>query len=176
MRAEPGKDYFELFGLPVAYDVDSADLTARYRALQGRVHPDRFAGASDTERRLSLQLTTLINEAFQVLKDPVRRGRYLLELRGVAMDDAGDTVVDPAFLAEQMELRERLEQLRAGPDPRRRLDELAGDLARRLQAKGDEFRGLYSRGEANRARAAVREMQFLDKLRREIEDLEAELT
>ena len=67
----------------MTFDIDTAELAVRYRELQRRVHPDKFANASDQERRLSLQMTAQVNEAFQTLKDPVRRGRYLLSLRGV---------------------------------------------------------------------------------------------
>ena len=80
MQADLSKDYFELFGLPVAFDIDSNDLAVRYRQLQRQFHPDRFASAPAAERRLSVQMTAQINAAFQTLKDPVARARYLLGL------------------------------------------------------------------------------------------------
>src|SRR5512141_1081809 len=111
MHPAPGKNHFELFELPVTFDIDTDELAVRYRELQRRVHPDKYANASDQERRLSMQMTTMINEAFQTLKDPVWRGRYLLSLRGISLDDEIDTAMDPAFLTEQMELREELEEV-----------------------------------------------------------------
>ena len=110
MHVAPGKNHFELFGLPVTFDVDVDDLASRYREMQRSVHPDRFANASDQDRRLSLQMTALINEAFQTLRDPVRRGRYLLNLRGVDLGDETDTSMNPAFLMEEMELRQQLDE------------------------------------------------------------------
>lgn len=176
MHSERAKNYFELFGLPTGFDVDAGDLSLRYRELQRRVHPDRHSSASPEERRLSMQLTTLVNEAYQTLKDPVRRGRYLLTLQGVVWDET-DTAMDPAFLMEQMELRETLEEAQRHDDPHTRLAEIANDIERRLDDKIGEFRGFLAQGEAGRdqARNAVREMQFLEKLLTEIDNVEEEL-
>ncbi|MDH5511896.1 MAG: co-chaperone HscB [Gammaproteobacteria bacterium] len=179
MHAEPGKNHFELFGLPVSFDVDADDLTSRYRELQRRVHPDKFANAPDQDRRLSLQLTALVNEAFQTLKDPVRRGRYLLGLRGVDMGEETDTAMDPAFLMEQMELRENLEEIRQADNPGKQLAELTNRIERRLQEKIGLLRHALDRdspAEISHARNLVREMQFLKKMHHEIENLEEELT
>lgn len=179
MRATPGKNHFELFGLPVTFDIDTGDLVARYREVQRRVHPDKFANASDQDRRLSLQMTALINEAFQTLKDPVRRGRYLLSLRGIDLGDETDTAMDPAFLMEQIELRENLEAVKQADNPHTRLAELANRIEQRLQEGIGQFRRSLADGtpESNKqARNVVREMQFLEKMRLEINNLEEELT
>ncbi|MDH3310287.1 MAG: co-chaperone HscB [Gammaproteobacteria bacterium] len=179
MRAASGKNYFELFGLPVSFDVDADDLTLRYRELQRHVHPDKFANASDQERRLSLQMTALVNEAFQTLKDPVRRGRYLLDLRGIDMGEETDTAMDPAFLMEQMELRENLDEIRQADNPGKQLAELANQIDQRMLEKIVQLRGalnLDSSKETSRARNLVREMQFLQKMHHEIDNLEEELT
>ena len=178
MRATPGKNHFELFGLPVTFDIDTGDLAVRYREVQRRVHPDKFANASDQDRRLSLQMTALINEAFQTLKDPVRRGRYLLSLRGIDLGDETDTAMDPAFLMEQIELRENLEAVKQADNPHKHLAELANRIEQRLQDGIGQFRRalLEDTPETNKqARNAVREMQFLEKMRREIDNLEEEL-
>jgi molecular chaperone HscB len=178
MHAPSGKNHFELFGLPVTFDVDVDDLAARYREMQRRVHPDKFASASDQDRRLSLQMTALINEAFQTLKDPVRRGRYLLNLRGVDLGDETDTAMDPAFLMEQMELREQLDEVRQADNPHKPLAVLANRIEQSLQKGIRDFRRMLTEAtpEADRkARNALREMQFLEKMRREIDNLEEEL-
>ena len=178
MHPAPGKNHFELFGLPATFDIDTDELAVRYRELQRRVHPDKFANASDQERRLSMQMTTMVNEAFQTLKDPVWRGRYLLSLRGVDLDDETDTTMDPAFLMEQMELREELEEVRQADNPHKQLAELANRIEQRLQDKIGQFRRTFADttpGGTGKARNAVREMQFLEKMRREIDNLEEEL-
>jgi len=178
MHVAPGKNHFELFGLPVTFDVDVDDLASRYREMQRSVHPDRFANASDQDRRLSLQMTALINEAFQTLKDPVRRGRYLLNLRGVDLGDETDTSMDPAFLMEQMELREQLDEVKQADNPHKHLAELANRIEQRLQDGIGTLRRVLMEGTAeadSQARNAVREMQFLEKMRQEIDNLEEEL-
>lgn len=179
MHAAPGKNHFELFGLPVTFDIDGDDLASRYRELQRRVHPDKFASASGQERRLSLQMTALVNEAFLTLKNPVRRGRYLLSLRGIDVDAETDTAMDPAFLMEQMEWRENLEEIRQADNPRKQLAELANRIQQRMQDKIGQFReaiGGDSPEATGSARNLVREMQFLEKMRREIDNLEEELS
>ncbi len=73
-------DHFTLMGLPRAFRIDTAALDKRYRELQAEVHPDRFAHAGDAEKRLSLQWATKVNEAYQTLKKPLPRAKYLLHL------------------------------------------------------------------------------------------------
>jgi len=175
MQADLEKNFFELFGLPVSFDLDTADLAARYRDLQRRFHPDRYATATDQERRLSLQITAQINQGFQTLKEPLSRGRYLLALRGVSTDEDTDTVMDSDFLMEQMELRESLDEARRSPQRRERLGQLAqktdGLLRDRTEALGRSFVDSSAAARAH-ARELVREMQFLKKLVSEIEELE----
>lgn len=108
----PGATHFDVFGLSASYDVDIPALEKRFRDLSLQLHPDRFAQADARERRLSLEQTTALNEAYRTLKDPSRRAFYLLKLHGVDLDreDAGaqrDMPLD--FLEEVMELREELE-------------------------------------------------------------------
>ena len=175
MQAVPGRSYFELFGLPESFDVDVVELAGRYRELQRRFHPDRFAGASEPERRLSVQMTAEINAGYQALRDPVARGRYLLELRGVAMHADTDTRMEPAFLMQQMELREALAETRAAADRSARLARLQRQVGELMEQKVAALRRHLAAGSGDgnaAARNAVREMQFLQKLTREIEELE----
>lgn len=110
------RSHFELFGLPPAFALDAERLERAYHRIQSRVHPDRFAGAGDAERRASLQWTTRVNEAFQTLRNPVARAKHLLELQGVDVAFETNTAMPPEFLMQQMELRESLEEAKAGKD------------------------------------------------------------
>jgi len=175
MQADLGKNYFELFDLPITFDLDVADLAARYRDLQRRFHPDRFASASESERRFSLQLTAQVNAAFQTLKDPVARARYLLGLQGVDTGEDTDTAMDTAFLMEQMELRESLAEAREAADRHVRLESLRQRVDEEFEARSALLRTRFTENseQARRqARNLVREMQFLQKLAHEVEELE----
>ena len=175
MQADLGKNYFELFGLPVTYEVDPAGLGQRYRELQRRFHPDRFASATEAERRLSVQMTAQINAAYQTLRDAVARGRYLLSLAGVETGEESDTRMDPGFLMEQMELREALDEARLAGDRESRLAGLREHVEALFETRRGELSRQFSSGkdqDRSAARNSVREMQFLQKLLQEIEELE----
>lgn len=162
-----GRSHFELFGLPARFDVDLRELERSYREIQSRIHPDRFASAPDSERRASMQWTTHVNEAYQTLKSPLRRARYLLELAGVDALIESNTAMPAEFLAEQIEWREAVEEASATRDAR----ELES-LARRLQV---ELANLYAsmarvieEHDHAAAAAALRKLMFLEKLQAEI--------
>ena len=116
MTPEFTRNHFELFGLPVAYAVDPAALERAYRDLQGRVHPDRFASASEAERRVAMQWATRANEAYRTLRNPIDRARYLLALKGFDTGEESNTSMPPDFLMQQMEWRESVEDGRARHD------------------------------------------------------------
>jgi molecular chaperone HscB len=168
MQADLGKNYFELFGLEPGYDVDAGELAARYRELQRRFHPDRFASAPEAERRASVQMTAQINAAYQTLGDDVARGRYLLGLHGVSTDEETDTRMDPSFLMEQMELREALDEAHDAGQRERLRAQVVGLLDERTATLRHQLAERSSTA-SSAARATVREMQFLQKLIHEID-------
>src|SRR5574340_36828 len=108
------RNHFELFGLPQTYALERDRLDSAYRELQNAVHPDRFAAQPEAEQRVAMQWATQVNEAYQTLRHPVNRGVYLLKLQGIDALDAGNTKMAPAFLMQQMEWREAIEEARAG--------------------------------------------------------------
>lgn len=178
MAVESYPTHFELFGLPRAFAVDRGQLDARFRELQRTMHPDRFAAASDLERRLAAQQATRINEAYQVLKDPLRRGRYLLELAGISVDDEHRTTRDTGFLMEQMELREALGEVRAAPDAFAALGAIMERIGRDIDALVDELHGLFARDDADSRTAAgtaLMKLQFFRRLQDEAVELEVTL-
>ncbi|MCK5383701.1 MAG: Fe-S protein assembly co-chaperone HscB [Gammaproteobacteria bacterium] len=178
MAADLSTTHFELFGLPQSFEVDTEQLDSRYRELQRTVHPDRFANASDLERRISMQQATQINEGYQTLKDPLRRGRYLLELGGYQFDDEHRTTSDAAFLMEQMELRELLSEVREAEDAFAALgkimDRIDGDAAILVA----ELQRLFAEavpGASGQIADALTKMQFFRKLQQEALELEVTL-
>jgi molecular chaperone HscB len=167
--------HFELFGLPQAYAIDRAQLDAAYRDLQNAVHPDRFAAKAEAEQRLAMQWATQVNEAYQTLKHPVSRGVYLLRLQGIDALDANNTRMAPAFLMQQMEWREAIEDARAAKSTVA-LDGVSDDLRaahRRIEAQLAELIDVAKDYEG--AREAVRQLRFMDKLIAETGDVYEEL-
>ena len=131
----PEATHFDVFGLPRAHALDLPALEKGYRELSLKLHPDRFAQAEARERRLSLEQTTALNEAYKTLKDPVRRAFYLLKLHGVDLDrdDASAQKNMPLeFLEEVMALREALDEAMETKDLARG-QAMAGDVAARRQ-------------------------------------------
>ncbi len=100
---------FELFGVPEQFAQDRAHLDARWKDLQREVHPDKFASQGTAAQRVAMQWSVRINEAYQRLKDPMRRAAYLCELGGAPIQAENNTAMPAAFLMQQMEWREAME-------------------------------------------------------------------
>ena len=172
------KNFFELFQIPVACHVDSALLAESYRELQKTVHPDRFAGESERQQRLSIQYAAYVNEGYEILKSPLKRSLYLLEMAGRPVNLESNTAMDAGFLMEQMELRESMSELRGSKDPEEELESLVESVDRGIEHLHQQFeRHWKAGGEAELAAAEVlvRKMQFMVKLAAELEQLESEL-
>ena len=116
---------FELFDVPVQYAQDRAQLDARWKALQREAHPDRFAAEGAAAQRIAMQWSVRINEAYQRLKDPLKRAAYLCELQGAPVQAENNTAMPPAFLMQQMEWRESLDDTNSAET----LQALAGVVA-----------------------------------------------
>ena len=166
------RNHFELFGLPARFRVDAAALERAYRELQSDVHPDRHAAGSDADKRLALQASARVNEAYGALQDPVARAEYLLQLRGVDVRAETDNALPVAVLTEQLERREEAEEAAEAQDEQRlaglvdavRAD--AADLETEVEAGLDA-------GDLERARRRVRELRFLSKLALDLDEMRA---
>jgi molecular chaperone HscB len=147
-------DYFTLFGMPTGYALQRPALEKAYLQLSRAVHPDRNPGAGQVGAMR--RLAAFVNEAYAVLKDPVRRADYLVRLWGGAPADEGRKMT-PAFLAEQLELREAAEE--ADEEARERLRQ---ETAGRLAAHQLAVEQCLSAGphEVVKARRLLDEMQF----------------
>jgi len=165
-----GRSHFALFGLPESYRLDMAALEGRYRELQSVYHPDRSASLPDAQKRQSLQIATQINQAFQTLKQPLSRARYLLQLRGVDTQEETNTAMPMDFLMAQMEWRERIADVKAS----RSIGDLEGlgrELAGEIKTLETELAmALDDKADLPAAASAVRKLKFLEKLDQEIGD------
>ena len=159
-------DDFTLFGLPPQQALDRADLDARRRDLQSRVHPDRFAAEGASAQRLAMQWAVRVNEAYQRMKDPLSRAAYLCQLRGVPIDAERNTAMPAAFLMQQMEWREALDDA-AGSAAVEALDAAVARDERAMLAELTQL--LDIRGDTAAAAAQVRALMFVARFRQDIE-------
>ena len=167
-------DHFSLFGLQRSYRLDPLALDKRYREIQSEVHPDRFTQAGDSERRLSMQWATRVNEAYQTLKKPLPRAQYLLTLAGHEVDGHSNTAMPPEFLMEQMEWREAVAEARVARDLDE-LEQLHHRVKQRMNDRYEQLACLLDDEDYALAADRVRRLMFLDKLLFEIDDAMAAL-
>ena len=157
---------FTLFGLSERFALDRAAIDARWKELQREVHPDRFAAQGAAAQRVAMQWSVRINEAYQRLKDPLKRAAYLCELRGAPIDAERNTAMPAEFLMEQMEWREALDDAATDHELEAVSDRL--DEARR-RVLHDIERLLDRDGDARAAAQQVRAMMFIERFAHDVE-------
>ncbi len=123
-------DPFDTLGIAPTFDVDLAAVEKRYRDLSRVLHPDRHVASSPAQRRMSLGKAVEVNEAWRLLRDPIRRAEALLKRHGVEIKEGSEPKADPEFLMEMMEHREALSEARAKRDK-----EAVLRLAQRIRAR-----------------------------------------
>jgi molecular chaperone HscB len=161
-------NYFAAFDLTPSFALDLKTLAARYRDLQAAVHPDRFVNATDAEKRVAMERTLQVNDAYVTLNDPVKRAMYLLSLVGVDGMDSKDTSMPHAFLIEQMQWRESIADAKIKEDVER-LEEMGTELQSMLASLGDTFAAAYDGGHHTVATTLARKMRFTQKLIEEVD-------
>ncbi len=166
---------FELFGLEAQYDIDLGILNDNYRNLQKEFHPDRFANSSDNERKKALLESSKLNDAFNILKDPVRRAEALIEILSSQMvdkDRASNHDLD--FLMKQMSYREQLETIEQNQDSCE-LFEFQDSIAEENKALVIALQESFNNKDYETSLAIVDKMRFMKKLIIETERVEEAL-
>ena len=119
-------NYFAFFGLPLKLNIDVAALEKDFYALSRKLHPDLSAGSGSKEQEWSLEQSSMLNDAYRTLRDPIKRTQYLLRLEGVELEEQSKAateqarasgeikkqIVPPDLLEEVFELNMHLEELR----------------------------------------------------------------
>jgi molecular chaperone HscB len=159
-------DDFTLFGVPQRQALDRSALDARRRDLQAQVHPDRFASEGAAAQRVAMQWAVRVNEAYARLKDPLTRAAYLCELRGVPIDAERNTAMPAAFLMQQMQWREALDEAATLADVQALDDAVASDERAQLAALATL---LDERGDTANAAGQVRALLFVARFRQDLE-------
>ncbi|CAH9051215.1 Co-chaperone protein HscB [Pseudoalteromonas holothuriae] len=170
--------YFELFDVPVDYNVDLIKVNQQYLELQRVVHPDRFAGKGEREKLLAVQKTAEINDALAVLKHPVKRAEYMLGERGIDIRAEQQTLQDPMFLMQQMELREALEELPQSDDVEGAIEQFEQQVKTldiEFSQQLAELLSSDSENDLHQAADNIRKLKFVYKLRDELARIEDSL-
>jgi molecular chaperone HscB len=157
---------FELFGLPERFALDRTQLDELWKALQREAHPDRFAAEGAAAQRVAMQWSVRINEAYQRLKDPLKRAAYLCELRGQPINAESNTAMPAAFLMQQMEWRETLEDAHELAALEDLADEVAAERKRVQQSLGEL---LDDSGNTQAAVGQVRALMFIERFAAEVD-------
>ena len=168
-------NYFELFGLPNQFKLDGSLLSSQFRELQRQFHPDKFAAASERDRLLAVQKAAEINDAYQVLKDPISRAEYLLAFHGHEIRGEQQTMQDPMFLMEQMELREELEEIPSLTENELALSNFESKVLKMFKYQLELLELELDRMDLVQAEDSVRKLKFIAKLQNEIQLVEEKL-
>ena len=162
--------HFALFELQPSFRLDLEQLATRYRELARGVHPDRFADASEREQRLALEQSASLNEAYQTLKKPLPRARYLLHLSDHDVGSENNVLMPTDFLIEQMEWREAVGEARAAGE-HHELEHLHHRLQHDIAQRYDELAALFDDAhDLEQAADRVRRLMFIEKLLVELDE------
>jgi molecular chaperone HscB len=157
---------FELFGLKQQFAQDRETIDAQWKTLQREAHPDKFAAQGAAAQRVAMQWSARINEAYQRLKDPLKRAAYLCELGGAPINAHSNTAMPVPFLMQQMEWREALDgahDIGALQDLRENVASVRGDLLAQCATLLDE------NGDCVAAVQPVRELMFIEKFGQDLD-------
>jgi molecular chaperone HscB len=157
---------FDIFGIPATFALNRDALDQRWKDLQREAHPDRFAAADAQTQRQAMQWSVRINEAYQRLKDPLKRAAYLCELNGAPIQAENNTAMPAAFLMQQMQWREELEEASTAPELERMADDVAAARSRMLldlQQTADVQRDFPALARQ------VRALMFVERFARDVE-------
>ncbi|GJM13594.1 MAG: co-chaperone protein HscB [Pseudohongiella sp.] len=165
----PNSNYFQLFNLEQSCELDLQTLNDEYRDQQAQVHPDRFANAEEAEKLRALQLSSFLNEAYETLKSPLRRAAYLLSLHDIDVEQVDQDDLSMDLLLEQIQLREKLDDLPKDESALEELDKLRLEVVEKLDLQEKKFAEFFDAENFGEAKKLYHELQFLNKLRKEID-------
>jgi molecular chaperone HscB len=158
-------DDFTLFGLKQQFAQDRAAVDARWKELQREAHPDKFAAQGPAAQRIAMQWSVRINEAYQRLKDPLKRAAYLCELSGAAVNAHSNTAMPAQFLMQQIEWREAFDEATTVQAVEALMDEVQVSRKNLLQ-ECEQFIDLQH--DAVAAVASVRALMFIEKFAQDL--------
>jgi len=167
-------DPFATLGLSRSYEVDLAAVEKTHRELSRALHPDKFVNAGASERRAALSKAVEVNEAWRVVRDPIRRAEALLELAGAAVGEERASATDPEFLMEMLEQREALAEAKQAKDLAR-IHAMAKAIEERSRVVEGALGEGFARGESASLVSKLGELRFYRRFLDEVSAIEDEL-
>ncbi|HEY8074832.1 MAG TPA: Fe-S protein assembly co-chaperone HscB [Labilithrix sp.] len=165
---------FETLGAEARFDLDLGALEKRHRELSRALHPDKFAQTGASERRAALEKAAQVNEAWRIVRDPIRRAEALFRIAGVEVGETKEPKPDPMFLMEMLELREAVAEARAKKD-RAKIEELAAAIGARKESAEKKLAAGLGAGDAPKVVGLLGELRFYKRFLEATEDDEEEV-
>lgn len=164
-------NYFQLFNMEVKFDIDESKLDNIYKQQVAKFHPDKFAIKSSLEKLQALQNTSLINSAYNIIKSPLERAAYILQLKGIDAFDEKDTTMDIDFLMQQGEFRGQLEEIKDGKNESE-LNKFVKNIDEKININIKEISKLFKdKSDLEKIKNSVRELKFYKQLLKESNNL-----
>lgn len=173
---KPVADYFAFFGLERKLQIDPAGLQTSFYALSRKLHPDRFTRKPERERAYSLEATSILNDGYRVLRDPVARAEYVLKQEGFDIGEQRSKDVPPELLEEVFELNMAIEELRHGDeDAREPLQQAQARFATMQREVDGQLETLSGQFDQSQDRAVLHQIRGVLNRRRYIRNLAGEV-
>lgn len=164
-------NYFDIMGIKRDYNVVNEEIHKKYRELQKMLHPDKFGNKSEKERQISEKLSSLINKAYSTLAHPLKRGLYMLQLKGISIPE-GTTSLNPEFLMEIMERNEKIEN---AIEDRDKILKLAKDSKELLETMSKQVAEAFSKEDIETATKILIKMKYYDSVDNRLKKLKHDL-
>ena len=172
---DASSNYFELYDLEVDFQIDVSLLGEKHRQLMARYHPDKHTQSDAVTKSHAMQMSATINESYRILKSPLTRAGYLLELVGIDSKADNETSSDTEFLMQQMMIRETIEGAQSAVDPFAVLEQAQAQASAAQDSLFIAFEKSYQAKEFDQAREAYVKLSFFTRLQGQIDKKEREL-
>lgn len=163
-------NYFNLLGIPERFDINLEELEKSFKDMQKVLHPDKFSTKSIEEKTISNECSSLVNQAYQTLKNPVDRISYILTLRGIHVLVEGDTsknnIADSELMLEIFSLREKIDE--AGNSPKD-MAIISHDIQNSIKTVRDELQNCLDRNDLEGLTKAAIRFKYLCKTAEEVD-------
>jgi len=161
------KNYFEIFSLQECFDLNMDKLAAEYKNLQSQIHPDKFSDADDVSRLEALQLSSIVNDAFDTLKSPLKRAAYILTLNGINPEEHNQKHLGETLLMQQMDWRDQLDYATEEEDLDA-IEALKQEVIEERESCITEFQDCVNAYNFVDAKPVYNKLQFVEKMLIEI--------